>query len=252
MQWGAPRSPCATVMALRCATRFSSWLTSVSRVVGVASRPGRLSALNAPDIPKCTCVRHALKSSLLCVEGRCQQPMPESKMHAAETNCLHAGAVRHPRSGKGRWQCRSKAGADATHVHDGLLADLGSEEVEQVFAVHFDPLQRLPGDLRGACRCQQAVKAQPTEHCVIRQALVRRSRWQALAAVCFTHGAARSTSPSAKRPFGEVATKGLRSMSFLCACATRWHWWPSTCEHRQGAHERLLQRLASQPRWPLA
>ena len=47
------------------------------------------------------------------------------------------------------------------------------------------------------------------------------------------------TLPSAKRPFGEVATKGLRSISFLCACATRWHWWPSTC----AAHQRMSKRL---------
>ena len=40
--------------------------------------------------------------------------------------------------------------AEAAHVHDSLLADLGSEEVEQVLAVHLDPLQRLARDLRGA------------------------------------------------------------------------------------------------------
>ena len=37
------------------------------------------------------------------------------------------------------------------HVHDGLLAVLGPEEVEQVLAVHLDPLQRLARDLRSAC-----------------------------------------------------------------------------------------------------
>jgi hypothetical protein len=41
--------------------------------------------------------------------------------------------------------------AEAAHVHDGLLAALGPKEIEQVFAVHLDPLQRLPSDLRGTC-----------------------------------------------------------------------------------------------------
>ena len=36
-------------------------------------------------------------------------------------------------------------------MHDGLLAPFRPEEVEQVLAVHFYPLQRLARDLRSAC-----------------------------------------------------------------------------------------------------
>ena len=87
------------------------------------------------------------------------------------------------------------------HMHDGLLAVLGSEEVKQVLPVHLDPLQRLAGDLRSACSAhgKQINVVQP-------RAWTRYSYAQRKRGLC---------SPSAKRPFGEVATKCFRSMSFL-------------------------------------
>ncbi len=52
-----------------------------------------------------------------------------------------------------------------THMHDGLLPVLWPEEVEQVLAVHLDPLQRLAGDLRSACwhrtQCHKPVSLVP-------------------------------------------------------------------------------------------
>ena len=55
----APSPPCATVMALSCATM--SLPTSFSRVVSRASGSSpRVDVRNAPDMPKCTCITTAL------------------------------------------------------------------------------------------------------------------------------------------------------------------------------------------------
>ena len=45
---GSPRSPCATVIALRCATMPQPSFTSCSLVVSVGSGPGSVIVLKAP------------------------------------------------------------------------------------------------------------------------------------------------------------------------------------------------------------